>query len=80
MLVFRNRSRKEDGFEMELAACCREGLRGGRAQAAVDGDHKHFPLFLALSFQGLLSRMARDYVPLHNYMSEKTFPQKNLGH
>lgn len=39
-----------------------------------------FFLFLALSFQWLHSRMARDSVPLHNCMSERTFPQKYFRH
>jgi len=42
LLVFRNRSRKEDKFERELTACCRAGLKEDRAQAAADGDHNHF--------------------------------------
>lgn len=37
LLVIRKRSRKEDEFERELTACCRAGLKGDRAQAAIDG-------------------------------------------
>lgn len=49
LLVFRNRSRKEGEFERELAACCRAGLKGDRAQAAIDGDRNHFfPTFSSI--------------------------------
>lgn len=49
LLEGRNRSRREDEFERELTACCRAGLKGGGAQAAIDGDHNHFfPIFSSI--------------------------------
>lgn len=42
LLEGRNRSRKENGFERELTACCRAGLKGDGAYTAIDGDHNQF--------------------------------------
>ena len=49
LLVFRNRTRKEDEFERELTACCRAGLKGDKAQAAIGDNHNHFfPIFSSI--------------------------------